>query len=423
MKIAVCTHDYPDYTSGPNVWLLRFLPELKRQGVDSVVLFTRGGRDRSYRYVRAVADQQIAHHVYAGPNYAESQVRWILEICRAEKPDFLIPNLDIAAHYASRWVRPAGIATIGILHSDHPAYRGILETFVRQPGPYRLDGLVCVSKYLEELGREAPPHGCAVARIPCGVPVPDARAQRKDPRLRLIYAGRLTEKAKRVSLVVRAMCRAVRELPNIEAIVYGSGEEQDAVIRLIAQEGAGYSIRYGGVLAPDEIQRTLLEGHVSVLLSDYEGLPISLMEAMACGLVPVCLNVRSGIPELVRHEETGLMVEDRDDDFVRAIGRLQGEDGLWQRLSSNARELAEREYSIARTTEAWMRLFAAVKIPPGPNAQDLLVPARIDLPPVNPVFGVADTRWPGPARHYARSLRQTWRRLTRSARARLRGLP
>ena len=52
------------------------------------------------------------------------------------------------------------------------------------------------------------------------------------------------------------------------------------------------------------------------------GLPIALIEAMACGVVPICLQTRSGF---VEHGVTGLLVRDRGKDFIAAVQRLRQE--------------------------------------------------------------------------------------------------
>ncbi len=61
----------------------------------------------------------------------------------------------------------------------------------------------------------------------------------------------------------------------------------------------GNKLKYGGILSPYDIYKTLLKYNVFVLLSDYEGMSTSLMEAMACGLVPICTNIRSGTSEII----------------------------------------------------------------------------------------------------------------------------
>jgi colanic acid/amylovoran biosynthesis glycosyltransferase len=399
MKVVICSHDYPYYVSGPNVWLLRILQELKKLSIEITVLFTRGGEGNEYGYIRSVREIGVPCKVYNGLNYTEKKIHWILRILQDESPDIFLPNIDVPALYAARWVKESGIPTIGVLRSDEKLYMAILDSFVDQSGPFRLDSLVCVSKYLEEVAQKHNRHNIVIRRIPSGTPIPDKIAQKEKENLKLIYMGRLTEKAKRISEITSILCQTVREVKGTEAIIYGTGEAISSVLEIIRKDGDGLPIRHGGVLQSDEVQEKLLEGQVFVLLSDYEGLPTSLMEAMACGLVPICLDIRSGIPELVEHDKTGLLVKNRGDDFIRAVNRLKHENGLWERLSAGAREKIEKEYNAQKSVHQWKELFIDLLKSNKLSKQTIKIPPKIDLPEPHKYFIGADPRYPGLINH------------------------
>jgi hypothetical protein len=98
------------------------------------------------------------------------------------------------------------------------------------------------------------------------------------------------------------------------------------------------------------------EYHVFVLLSEYEGLPVALLEAMSSGLVPVCTRVRSGITEVVRDGVNGLFVTDRKRAFVDAIRRLRSEKDLWITLSRSA-VTTSLDFSLESTVSRWLGLI------------------------------------------------------------------
>jgi glycosyltransferase involved in cell wall biosynthesis len=86
-----------------------------------------------------------------------------------------------------------------------------------------------------------------------------------------------------------------------------------------------------------EILRFYRTGDVFALPSLIEGLPISLLEAMAMGLPSISTNI-NGIPEAIMHEETGLLVEPGDvDSLVDAILRTKREPELSRRLAEAGR--------------------------------------------------------------------------------------
>ncbi len=159
-----------------------------------------------------------------------------------------------------------------------------------------------------------------------------------------------------------------------------------------------------GRIDSDHMQEHMLQAHVFVLLSDYEGLPISLMEAMACGVVPVCLRIKSGIPELVTDNENGLLVDDRGDGFVAAIRRLRENPELWGRLSHGARAKIMKGYTHEACALEWVNLFRDLKMSAGPR-REIRIPRWIWLPPVHPDFVREDSRTPTLVRRVAEKLR------------------
>jgi colanic acid/amylovoran biosynthesis glycosyltransferase len=248
-----------------------------------------------------------------------------------------------------------------------------------------------------------------------GVPLPPEAARPPDRRFSLAYVGRLVEINKRVSEMTRALCRIVREIPGTEAVLYGAGPSRPALERLLSGEGRGLPIRLAGNIDNDRIQSELLDHHAIVLLSDTEGLPIGLMEAMACGLVPICLRRPSGVLELVEDNVTGLLVDDRGDDFVAAVRRLREEPGLWERLSVAARARIAAEYSLERSAAQWTAFFQELRGTAAPR-RPIELPSRFELPPVNPNLAHVDERTrPLPARalrwlrRRAGTVRRWWR--------------
>ena len=107
------------------------------------------------------------------------------------------------------------------------------------------------------------------------------------------------------------------------------------------------------------MQRAMLDGQAFVLLSDFEGLSIALMEAMASGLVPIISSMRSGVSDLVEDGETGLVVPAEEPSaFVEAATRLARDKPLWHRLSCAARAaVVDRGYTVDACAEKWCRFL------------------------------------------------------------------
>ena len=192
------------------------------------------------------------------------------------------------------------------------------------------------------------------------------------------------EEQKKVSEVTKAFCEAARRHPTLEAVIAGEGPARASVERIIAQHPHGNRVRLAGRLNHQEIYDLLLSSQAFVLLSDYEGLPVSLLEAMACGVVPVCLKIRSGIDELIRTGYNGLVVDDRGESFQAAVSRLMAEPALWKQCSVKARATVEKEFSMATCHEKWFSLLTGLQ-QSAPAINFPLVMAK-KLPRPNPKF-------------------------------------
>jgi colanic acid/amylovoran biosynthesis glycosyltransferase len=401
-----CAYDSPNHSGGPNTAIRRLLPALLPFGYTPQVLFFNQGAAEGAT-AQALKRRGVECVPLRRPAFTEDYVRWILARAAEAPPDVFVPDYVVQAYYAGRWLRPAGIPTVLVLHGEDRYYDGLLSEFVLGDPAYRVSGLVCVSQALEHSLRARHPQLPAdilVRYIPHGVSVPSQAAQPPAGSFRLAYVGRLVEINKRVSDMTRAFCRAARELPGTEVVIYGDGPSLPALRRILRAEGQGLPIQLAGNVDNDQIQERLLGHHAIVLLSDSEGLGIALLEAMACGVVPICLRRPSGVLELVEDGVTGLLVDDRGDSFVAAVQRLHTEPGLWQRLSLAARARIVAKYSQERSAEQWAAFFQELQQRAGPR-QPIELPSHFELPPVHPKLAHMDERTRPPLRQALRWLR------------------
>jgi glycosyltransferase involved in cell wall biosynthesis len=97
------------------------------------------------------------------------------------------------------------------------------------------------------------------------------------------------------------------------------------------------------------------------LSSDFEGLPVVLCEAMACGVPCVSVDCGPGIGEIIRPEEDGLIVAMGDPQALAgAIGRLIEDEELRRRMGRAARENIRR-YSVEEIMRQWDEVFDLVE--------------------------------------------------------------
>lgn len=180
----------------------------------------------------------------------------------------------------------------------------------------------------------APHHHGKVALLRCGIDNPGARPA--PPSLpaapRLVCVARL-EARKGHGVLLQALRRLCDEgLPATLTLV-GDGGLRPSLEREVRALGLADRVRFAGWADGAAVARALAEARVAVLPSFAEGLPIVLMEAFAWGRAVVATDV-AGIPELVRHGESGWLVRPGD---VGALARA-----LREALQASDEQLAAR---------------------------------------------------------------------------------
>jgi glycosyltransferase involved in cell wall biosynthesis len=168
--------------------------------------------------------------------------------------------------------------------------------------------------------------------------------------LRVLGVGRLVPKKGFDTLVEASSLLADRGV-EVEATLAGEdGEHSEEIRRLIAARGVERRFELAGPLDQSELHRAYLGADVFCLPcriladGDRDGIPNVLVEAMACGL-PVVTTPVSGIPELVRAEDNGLLVPPDDPEAVaEALLRLRTDPDLAARLGRAGRESVLRRF-------------------------------------------------------------------------------
>lgn len=231
--------------------------------------------------------------------------------------------------------------------------------------------VVTVSRYNAEHLRSL--YGPAAARVHTvynGLELAEFAYARPDARpARIVAVGRLVEK-KGFAVLVEACAILARRRRIVPCDIIGSGPLEADLRAAIARHGLDASVRLLGprpqhALA-EHVQGASVLAAPCVVAGDgnVDGLPTVLLEAMAFGTPCVASDV-NGIPELVRHSETGLLVPQHDAGaLAEAIELLLDDSALRVRLAANARRLVEEQYDIRRNAARIRGLFAAATAEP-----------------------------------------------------------
>ncbi len=402
MRIVYCTTDGHNAFNGINAWLIRFLPRIRARGHDVHAWVFTWSRPEHCATISTLRAAGIPTKAMYPPLRTEASIRAILHQARKSRPDLFVSNHVLPALYAGGWLRAAGIPTISVVHNDDAEYRAKLAISGGGDEFFRSSAIVVISEGLKSLAHGIAPE-TPIWHIPYGVPAGARTATPPSGVLRLVYHGRLAQTQKRILETAAAFVRVARLFGAVEADFYGDGPERGALASLLARDDAGGRVRLRERLSPGQVMGVLPDYHVAVLMSDYEGLGLSLLEGMTCGLVPVCLRIASGPPDFIRDGENGLMVKDREADFDAKIGRLVKNPGLWRQLSDAARESAGR-YSETISEEKWEQLFTQLAAGANP-VRTIRRPWSIRLPQSHPDLRDEDFRYPGLVRAVWRLVR------------------
>lgn len=203
--------------------------------------------------------------------------------------------------------------------------------------------------------------------VHCGIDVshivPAGRYDRAPDPL-VVCVGTLHE-VKGQRHLIEATAELKRRGRRIDVELIGDGPDRAMLTALATRLGVDDRVVLTGPLDHDQVIERYRHAHVmvapSVPSSDgrREGIPTVIMEAMAAG-TPVVASDLSGIPELVIHGESGLLVEPGDSIAIAdAIERLLTDDEEATRLADKANRQVREEFDLTNTTARLVELMSA----------------------------------------------------------------
>ena len=423
MKILFCAYDRPgQIASGPNAWLQRLVPDLiSNYGLDIQTLFVYSGESKKCPTISFFKNKNLPLQLINRDscNYVEDQVKELLNIVKREYISTVVANLVVPALYATQYLKPFNIPVIGVMHSSDKFYKGVIAKFIHGKTKNQLTTAVSVSGYINTICRSKNTQ-TQLLNIPCGTPeVKNSTSLDSQEILKVIYAGRLVKEAKQVLKLTKAFCDASKVNSNLDFSIYGDGDKEQSIKALIEDQKASKNVMLFKALPPSQIINKMQEHHVFTLMSDYEGMPIALMEAMACGLVPVCYVGEGGVDEIIEHGVNGFIVKNRGEDYQEKLQLLVNDRSLWETMSKNARATIQQKYSSKITHQKWYELLNQCK---DVKQKPLRIPLRIKLK--GPLLYYGDNRKPNLKDRSTTWLKTNWMtfRLFTRPRARLREL-
>ena len=176
-------------------------------------------------------------------------------------------------------------------------------------------------------------------------------------RVVVLFVGNLF-KHKGLHRIVRARAAAPERPWHL--VVVGVGPEREPCARRLEHADLSDRATFLGRLDRKDVERVMAASDLLCLPSTWEGMPYVILEAMACGL-PVVSTAVYGIPEMVAHGETGLLVQPEDDDGLRrALVSLIDRREARKLMGRNGRRRFEERFTLDRHLRAMESLYLDV---------------------------------------------------------------
>ncbi len=163
-------------------------------------------------------------------------------------------------------------------------------------------------------------------------------------------------------LAPRVVQLLTQDFPGVHLTMVGPDTGDGSLQRtrqLVAQSGLGDHVSIIGKVPKSDVPTMLNKGDIFLNTSNIDNAPVSVLEAMACGLCVVSTNV-GGIPYMLEHNSNALLVPpDNAEAMAAAVRRVLTEMDLAERLSYNARRKAD-QFDWHNIIPEWERLFTSL---------------------------------------------------------------
>ncbi len=258
---------------------------------------------------------------------------------------------------ASLAMLPATTAAIPVVRSDNPHAYTVACSNARH-----WNVLVAVSPRTAREAQSRVPEK-PVRLILNGIDPAPVEARRHRPGhalpLRLLYVGRLEHRPKGVLRLPAILDAARRRGLQVRLTCVGDGCDRDRLVAEARERGVSDLLTLAGAQPPDAVYGRLLNAHVLLMPSFFEGLPGAPLEAQACGCVPVAARLPGVSDAVIRDGETGMLVEgDAPDAYAAALARLHDDPALWQRMSAAGTAEVHDRFSAEAMVRAYDALLA-----------------------------------------------------------------
>jgi glycosyltransferase involved in cell wall biosynthesis len=355
------------YLSGVGTWTVNLIKVMAGTKFNSTVLFT-GIPHQNQPQLDNLGIPYLFLDV-PSPRKRREEWRVLKAFLEDNAPCIYITNFDFHRSCAVGTLAPS-VRVVIVIHSDEECYFDELHRIGQD-----CNVIICVSTYLtNKVKNRFPNLAKRVHYIPYGIPIPKELPIERPVNgpLRLCYCNRLQQYQKRV-FDLPIIAQKLEELGvNYELDIAGDGEDEGELRCRFLNANLKCLVRFHGRITSNAVIELCSSCHLFLLTSEFEGLPISLLEAMSVGCVPVVYESESGISDAIPSAEYGRLIEHANTtQFSAAIKELGESRNTLEHIGGRAANHIYTHFSSKKMGNAYYNIFKEI-IATG----DSLVPKR-----------------------------------------------
>ncbi len=353
-KICIGHYSVENDISGVTTWLRNFILDMSAiDSIDLHVLLIDYSPQHQTEIKRLLDENNIAYSTIESAEYTVDMVKGILKYFQNNHFNLFIPHCIEAMYYAAISMEHQGLPFVFTMHSDDPVYWANAQILNNYSNPIT----VSVSKYI----------ACSYYQkfnsdsyiIPYSFKLNNVNNKNYLPNRfnNILYIGRVVEEQKRISLVFHTMEELCRVNKNVCCTIVGAGPDEEWLLKKLINSEYNNRIKYLGRVRPDCIGEVIKEFGIQLLMSDYEGLPVSMLECMSVGIIPATRNIKSGINELIEDGINGIVLPDNPVNAAEKLNLLIQDDNFLNSASNKCIDIS-KEFSQEKNIEKWLEVIA-----------------------------------------------------------------
>jgi glycosyltransferase involved in cell wall biosynthesis len=341
---------------GMETFLLTLGSFLRDRGMNVSFLLTDSPGNGVEAFRRAGLEVSVFAPSYrAFPLYVFLHCLRVRLLLRKQEFDAVFLNHSRYAQQALEFL-PRRTLRYPVVHND---FQPVYDVALANPNAW--DAVVAVSRKtydraVERVGQDR------VVLIPYGVRVPSnsEKLKRSGPSnpLRLLYCGRLEQAQKNIFILPEVLARLKDSGTPCDLTLAGDGPDRPELVRRISERGVAHLCTFLGPVRHERVYEHLLEHHVLLLPSSFEGLPLILLEAQACGCVPIARALEGVTTFATVPRETAILVPElKAEAFAAAVKWLQRDHSYWSKLSQAGMAFVAERFSVERMGSRYLELI------------------------------------------------------------------